>query len=121
MISTKYPEDFEEFWQIFDLVVDGGLGQKGNKKRAYQRFKEKKIEPSDFDFIREAVERQVLAKQFIRSMGKFDPDFMHVEGWINNERWDDEISKPTNQLAKSDERKSAAILRFRARVGRDME
>lgn len=112
MIKTNYSEDFEEFWRLFDLVVESGLGQKGNKKRAYKRYLEKQIGPEDFGLIREAIERQVRAKQFLRGTGRFDPDFMHVEGWINNERWDDEFGQPGGAVCESDRRKEAALRNY---------
>lgn len=112
MIRTNYPDEFEEFWRIFDLITESGLGTKGDKKRAFNRYQQKQIEPDDFDFIRQAVEQQVQAKLNRRAAGLFDPDFMQVEGWINNERWDDEISGPTDGLCESDRRKANAVRNY---------
>lgn len=112
MISTTYTDEFNEFWQIFDLITENGLGTKGNKKRAYLRYQQKKIEPQDFDFIRKAVENQVKSKLSRRAAGMFDPDFMQVEGWINNERWDDEISAADSQLCEADRRRRAELQQY---------
>lgn len=112
VVRTQYPADFEEFWSIFDRVVEAGLGTKGNKKRAFKRYQEKQIGPDDFEFIREAVEEQIQAKLARRASGLFDPDFMQIEGWINNERWDDEISGPVGRLCEADRKRAAELQQY---------
>lgn len=112
MIRKRYSDEFNEFWQMFKIIEDAGLGTRGNKNKAEIRYKQKKIEPSDFEFIRQSLEKQVEAKLARRAAGLFDPDFMQVEGWINNERWDDEISGPTDGLCESDRRKASAVRNY---------
>lgn len=112
MIRKTYSKEFNEFWELFKPIEKNGLGQRGNKKRAEERYKQKQIGPEDFDLIRTAINQQIEAKLARRAAGYWDPDFMHVEGWINNERWDDEISCPDNGLCESDRRKQAALRNY---------
>lgn len=112
MVRTQYPKEFEQFWSLFDRVVGEGLGTKGNKKRAFTRYQQKKIGPEDFEFIRDTIEGQIEAKLARRASGLFDPDFMQVEGWISNERWDDEISGPGARLCESDRRRKAELQQY---------
>ena len=109
MIRKQYPPEFEEFWKIFDLIPQHGLGEKGNKAQAFKRYQQKKIGPDDFDYIRDRLLAQIDAKLARRASGAFDPDFMHVQGWLNNERWDDEISTTINRQPSASDRADQAL------------
>lgn len=97
MIRSSYPDEFERLWTAFGAVTLQGLGEKGSKKLALAAFKAKKIEANDIDYLINRMQDQIEAKLDRRAAGLFDPDFQHLERWIRNERFDDEICRPTQQ------------------------
>jgi len=121
MIKKNYPEHFERLWRAFDEVPLSNLGEKGAKNKAFEAFQAKKINEDDTEYLINKLQDQIEAKQARRLTGEFVPQFQHLERWIRNERFDDQISKPVGQLAKSDQRKAAAIERFKQRMAADMD
>ena len=83
--------DFEKLWLSFDQ----SLGDKGSKKKALEQFKKLKPDPELFTKILSAVVAQVENKRELSRRGVFVPAFQHVERWLKNERWNDELSTPT--------------------------
>lgn len=88
MKRTKYPDDFERLWNAFDPVY----GEKGSKKRAYEVFKNMEISGADVSFIINQYNHQVTIKRNLKLQGEFASPFQHVERYLRNERWEDEIS-----------------------------
>lgn len=80
--------DFEMFWRLFDV----DFGAKGSKKKALSQWE--KISPDEITIRRlmDAVSKQLIEKRELRSRGDFCPNFKHVERWLKDERWNDEIS-----------------------------
>jgi len=108
MKRRKYPESFERLWKSFDT----DYGEKGSKIKAFEVFIKMEIDPDDVEFIIDSYTKQRMAKELQRMRGEFSANFQHVERYLTNERFDDEISLNTYQqhkLTKSE--KSDAALR----------
>ena len=106
MKRRKYPESFERLWKSFD----SDYGEKGSKIKALEVFIKMEINPDDVEFIIENYTQQRMAKELQRIRGEFSANFQHVERYLNNERFDDEISLNTyqqQQLTKSEKSDSA--------------
>jgi hypothetical protein len=106
MKRRKYPESFERLWKSFD----SDYGEKGSKIKALEIFIKMEINPDDVEFIIENYTQQRMAKELQRIRGEFSANFQHVERYLNNERFDDEISLNTyqqQQLTKSEKSDSA--------------
>jgi hypothetical protein len=111
MKSPSYPEHFERLWNSFDPEY----GEKGSKKRAYKAFLALAVEPEDVDYIIGRYRQQLDAKRAQRLDGEFCSPFQHVERYLRNGRFDDEISYRTTKLSKSDQRKASSVERFLGR------
>lgn len=108
MKRRKYPESFERLWKSFDT----DYGEKGSKIKAFEVFIKMEIDSDDVEFIIDSYTKQRMAKELQRMRGEFSANFQHVERYLTNERFDDEISLNTYQqhkLTKSE--KSDAALR----------
>ena len=108
MKRRKYPESFERLWKSFDT----DYGEKGSKIKAFEVFIKMEIDSDDVEFIIDSYTKQRMAKELQRMRGEFSANFQHVERYLTNERFDDEISLNTYQqhkLTKSE--KSVAELR----------
>ena len=106
MKRRKYPESFERLWKSFD----SDYGEKGSKIKALEVFIKMEINPDDVEFIIENYTQQRMAKELQRIRGEFSANFQHVERYLINERFDDEISLNTyqqQQLTKSEKSDSA--------------
>lgn len=106
MKRRKYPESFERLWKSFDT----DYGEKGSKIKALEVFIKMEINPDDVEFIIENYTQQRMAKELQRIRGEFSANFQHVERYLINERFDDEISLNTyqqQQLTKSEKSDSA--------------
>ena len=106
MKRRKYPESFERLWKSFDT----DYGEKGSKIKALEVFIKMEINSDDVEFIIENYTQQRMAKELQRIRGEFSANFQHVERYLNNERFDDEISLNTyqqQQLTKSEKSDSA--------------
>ena len=86
--NTKTIELFEEFWKTFDSAH----GLKGSKKKALVQFK--KLDHELVQSLSTILKTQIAAKVSAESRGEFYPNFPHVERWLRDERWKDEISTP---------------------------
>lgn len=93
---NKYSsQDFEKFWSIFP---NSELGGKGSRKRAMSEFLKLSPGKVTLETLIAAVTKQAEYKLFMKSKGEFVPQFQHVERWIKNERWNDEI--PEQQITE---------------------
>lgn len=77
---------FEQLWQAWPPGYE-----KGVKKRAAEAFAKLNPAPELFDQMLAALAAQAREKALKRSMGQFVSEFQHVERWIRNQRWTDEI------------------------------
>ena len=96
MKRRKYPESFERLWKSFD----SDYGEKGSKIKALDVFIKMEIDSEDVEFIIENYTKQRMAKELQRIRGEFSSNFQHVERYLNNERFDDEISINSYQQAQ---------------------
>jgi len=109
MKRIKYPEHFERLWRS----LDSDYGALGNKKKAFEVFIAKEIDEDDVDYILEKYEKQRRVKEVQRMRGDFSPNFPHIERYLRDERFDDEISihdyqqKQHRKLSKSDQADNA--------------
>lgn len=105
MKRIKYPEHFERLWKS----LDPDYGALGNKKKALEAFIAKEIDDDDVDYILQQYEKQRRVKEVQRMRGDFSPNFPHIERYLRDERFDDEISihdykqKQQRKLSKSDQ------------------
>jgi len=79
---------FEEIWRAFD----GRFGAKGSKKKALAAFK-----GVPFDMVPilvPVIEKQIAMRVAHIAAGEFCAQFPHVERWLRDERWNDEIVMP---------------------------
>lgn len=88
MKRTTYSEDFERLWNSFD----GFYGNKGSKKKAYSVYQSLDVYADDLQMLLNAVGFQKAEKQQKMVSGQFYENFQHIERWLRNERWTDEIS-----------------------------
>jgi len=84
---------FSEFWQSWP----SGFGDKGSKKNAEREFLKIKPDKELLAVIVRAVEAQFRDKQQRAQTGQFCPPFKHVERWLKNREWENEIQhqRPT--------------------------
>lgn len=116
MKRTEYPPDFLELWDEFDVT----FGSKGGIKKAYNVYKSLKVDADDLEMLLKAVIVQKDDKQQKRMRGQFYENFQHVERWLKNERWTDEICELSlagngQTLSRSDQRKAEAVARYRSK------
>lgn len=108
MKRKNYPESFERLWKSFDT----DYGEKGSKKKALEVFITMEINDDDVEFIIERYTRQRMAKELQRIRGEFFTNFQHIERYLANERFDDEISlNPYQQQKLTKSEKSDNALR----------
>ena len=99
MKCIKYSEDFERLWNSFD----GAYGNKGSKKKAYSVYKSLDVYADDLQMLLNAVGFQKAEKQQKMIAGQFYENFQHVERWLRNERWTDEISSVFIKESRSEQ------------------
>lgn len=120
MKKIKYPEHFEKLWK----GLDPDYGVLGNKKRAYEAFTVKEIDEDDVDYILDCYEKQRRIKEVQRMRGDFSPNFPHLERYIRDERFEDELSIRDYQqrkLTKSDQADNALREYLARSYGEGME
>lgn len=79
---------FDFLWNSFDP----SFGEKGSKKTALAQFNRINPDQQLFDLIIEAAEKQLSVKRMQDANETFFAPFQHVERWLKNRRWEDEIS-----------------------------
>lgn len=87
--------DFEVLWKAFD----GRYGEKGSKKLAAAAFKKLKPDKALFETMVAAVHAQTANRDQAAVVGVFRAYFKHVERWIRNQEWTNEII-PVNPLGE---------------------
>lgn len=108
MKRWSYSEPFERLWSTFDTEY----GEKGSKPKAFEVFKAKQITEDDVDYIVANYIAQKEAKRQQRLCGEFSADFQHVERYLRNERFEDEIIIASVKLSQADQRKQNALERY---------
>jgi hypothetical protein len=83
---------FEELWKSFP----SDMGSKGSKKKAKDQFLKLPIDKSASLTL--VLKNQCSAKSAQRSAGEFVENFPHVERWLRDERFNDEM--PTDNQAE---------------------
>ncbi|MDD5485959.1 MAG: hypothetical protein PHW65_00130 [Dehalococcoidales bacterium] len=85
-------KEFEEFWQLYPRKVG-----KGSARRAFHTHKCKDI----MEKIKKSIDIQKHSDQWQKDGGQFIP---HPTTWINQERWNDEVTylgnSPTTTIAQ---------------------
>ena len=78
------------------IFPNGELGNKGSKKNAMKEFKKLNPDKMSLETLITAVERQASYKRAGLKKG-FAENFQHVERWLKNERWTDDIPETGQQ------------------------
>lgn len=120
MKRRTYPEQFERLWR----ALDTNYGEKGNKPKALAQFLSKEITEEDVDYILERYEYQLRIKETQRINGEFSPNFPHLERYLRDERFDDELSiteYKQGRLSKSDKADQALREYLTRSYGEGME
>ncbi len=81
---------FAELWSRWPT----GFGEKGSRKSAEAAYLKIKPDKPLHETMMAALDAQVLDKSTKAMNGQFAPNFPHVERWLKNQRWTDEISRP---------------------------
>lgn len=79
---------FNELWTSWPK----GLGEKGSRKAAERVFTKLKPSAELFASMLRALDVQTKDKLAKAATGQFTPPFKHVERWLRDRRWEDEIS-----------------------------
>lgn len=89
MKRKKYCDDFERLWKIFDVR----FGEKGSKTKAHKVFKLMEIDSQDVDYIIKCYNNQRESKIAAENSFQFVANFPHIERYLRDERFDDELPK----------------------------
>lgn len=87
--SCDYSAMFDELWKTWP----SGYGDKGSKKNALAAYLKLKPDKQTHETMLTALVAQAMDKSARSSAGMFAPSFPHVERWLKNQRWNDEISR----------------------------
>lgn len=85
--ELDYRSMFAELWDSWPV----GFGEKGSRKNAEAAFLKLKPSAELFAQMLRALAAQAEDKLTKRAAGQFASPFQHVERWIRNRRWEDEI------------------------------
>ncbi len=94
--KAVYSQDFDTFWSM----ADAKLGAKGSKKDAYAEWLKMIESTEDADLIIRAYQSQAEAKRELQRAGQFFAPFPHLNRYIRDERFDDEIEQAVNNTDK---------------------
>ena len=95
--KAVYSQDFEMFWSI----ADAKLGANGSKKDAYAEWLKMIESTEDADLIIRAYQSQAEAKRQLQQAGQFFAPFPHLNRYIRDERFDDEIEQAVSNTNTS--------------------
>lgn len=82
--TSRYTDEFEQFWQAYPRKVGKGAAFKVWKRLNGIRPK--------IDELVQIIEQHKKTEQWRRNNGQFVP---HPQTWLNQERWNDEINAPS--------------------------
>lgn len=80
-------ERFEKLWTEWPE----GLGAKGNKKRAKSQFLSLNPSSEEFEAIMLGLMSHTRHKRESMKINEFVPNFQHVERWVRDRGWEDDI------------------------------
>jgi len=82
-----YSADFLIFWDKYP--------NKKSKPRSFELYK-KVTKTVSLDTLLKAIESQTTEKKHLRDTGQFCPDWPHPTTWLNQGRWEDEVTTVEN-------------------------
>lgn len=85
--AASLAERFDDFWKSWPE----DMGEKGNRKRALEQWQRLKPTPDLESEIRTRLDQQAFCKRDLRSHGEFAANFQHVERWIRDRGWENEV------------------------------
>jgi len=88
--EEKNTVSFDDFWKVFKTTY----GAKGSKRKAEDQFK--KVDHSIQQCLISIVTNQLQEKRRAQAENRFFPNFPHVERWLRDERWNDELDNNDN-------------------------
>jgi len=74
---------FDKLWNLYPVKI--------GKKKSKEIFLALKIDEEMFKFIYNSLTMQIKYKDFMDRNNNFYPQFKHLERWIKNEEWDNEV------------------------------
>jgi len=89
--TTLINHQFDELWDSWP----SGYGDKGSRKNAQTAYNKIKPDKELHKTMINALFSQARDKAAKSEFGGFAPNFPHVERWLKNQRWNDEISSVT--------------------------
>lgn len=97
-----YCSKFEKIWDISKDSYKETKSELGSKKRAHDEYK--KLKPSDelIDLIIRSLVKQKDQKVRSARLNEFYPPFQHLERWLKNRRWEDEVMENIAQPSGRD-------------------
>lgn len=101
--KSEYSRSFLDFWEVYPRKVGKG--------RAFTKWKQHRKWMPDPGELKVIVEAHSKTRQWCEDGGKFIP---HPATWIEQHRWDDEVSNGSKQLTDEEraEREAAARKRL---------
>jgi len=110
-----HAEQFSELWSHWPT----NYGEKGSRKNAEAAYLKLKPDKDLHERILAALDAQIVEKATKAAAGQFFSNFQHVERWIKNRRWEDEIGNTTlaagGRISKS-EQSAQAFEQYRQRL-----
>tara|TARA_R110000823_G_scaffold64657_13_gene151719 strand:+ start:4191 stop:4733 length:543 start_codon:yes stop_codon:yes gene_type:complete len=83
-IKKNTREDwFDKMWELYPVKI--------GKKKSKELFLGLAIDEEKFKFIYNSLTMQIKYKDFMDRSNNFYPQFKHLERWIKNEEWDNEV------------------------------
>lgn len=97
-----YCSKFEKIWDISRDSYKSTKSELGSKKKAHDEYK--KLKPSDelIDLIIRSLVKQKDQKVRSARLNEFYPPFQHLERWLKNRRWEDEVMENIAQPSGRD-------------------
>ena len=74
---------FEKLWKLYPIKI--------GKKKSKELFMKVKLTEQMFNYILDSLNKQIIYKKHMDSTEQFYPEFKHLERWIKNEEWDNEV------------------------------
>jgi len=83
--SEKYSQDFLAFWSAYPK-------KQGGKEATWKSWN--KNERPSIEIIMKAIAEQKREKEYLKSAGRFCPEWPNILTWVNKKRWEDETEMP---------------------------
>ena len=80
---------FEKMWKLYPIKI--------GKKKSKLLFMKIDITEQMYDYIIKSLNKQIIYKKHMDDKNLFHPEFKHLERWINNEEWDNEVPDVNNK------------------------